>query len=115
MGAIPALVIKDKIIKTGESVAQGVVHTAGARRNKTDPVACAIKYLQAALVLSVRGPSAWKVIKGINDSKFISIPSQAISQLGAEREVSVPRIREEVNKIEEIGIIKGELVPMVGA
>lgn len=39
MGAIPALVIKDKIMKTGERLAQGVVQTAGARRNRIEPVA----------------------------------------------------------------------------
>ena len=107
MGAIPALVISARTIKTGLKLAQGVVQTVGARRNKIVPVACAMKYLQMALVLSVSGPSAWKVIKGINDSRFISIPSQAISQLGAVSEVNVPRTRDEKNKIEEMGMYKG--------
>lgn len=55
---MPALVIREIIIKTGASLAHGVVQTAGASKNKTDPVAWAIKYLQAAFVLSVKGPKA---------------------------------------------------------
>jgi len=55
------------------------------------------------------------VIKGTKDKRFISIPNQAISQLGAVREVNVPRIKVEVNKIEEMGIIKEDTSPMVGA
>lgn len=63
--------------------------------------------MHAALVLSVTGPSAWNVIKGMKDKRFISIPSQAINQLGADRDVRVPRINDEKNKIEEIGMYKG--------
>lgn len=108
IGAIPALVIRAITINIGDKLFQGVVQTAGARRNRIDPVAWAMKYLQAALVLSVVGPREWNVIKGTKDKRFISIPSQAISQLGAVREVIVPRIKEAENKIEEIGIIKEE-------
>jgi hypothetical protein len=115
IGAMPALVIKAITINIGESASQEVVQTAGASKNKIEPVACAIKYLHAALVLSVVGPSGWNVIKGTKERRFISIPSQAISQFGAVKDVSVPRINEEENKIDEIGIIKEELVPMVGA
>lgn len=115
MGAIPALVIKERTINMGESAAHEVVQTAGASKNKIEPVAWAIKYLHAALVLSVKGPRAWKVIRGIKDSKFISIPSQTISQLGAVSEVIVPRSKDEENKIDEMGIIKGEKFPIMGA
>lgn len=56
IGAIPALVIRAITINIGDKLFQGVVQTAGARRNRIDPVAWAMKYLQAALVLSVVGP-----------------------------------------------------------
>lgn len=61
------------------------------------------------------GPIGWYEIKGINERRFISIPSQAMSQLGAVKEVSVPKISVVVNKRDEMGIIKEEIVPMVGA
>lgn len=56
MGAMPAFVIKARKIKMGDRLFQSVIQTAGPRRNRIDPVACAIKYLQAARVLSVEGP-----------------------------------------------------------
>lgn len=50
----------------------------------------------------------WKEIKGMNERRFISIPIQAINQLGADRDVRVPRIKEEEKRRDEIGIIKEE-------
>lgn len=80
-----------------------------------EPVAWARKYLHADLVLSEEGLEGWKEMRGINERRFISIPSQAISQLGADKEVKVPRIREEEKRRDEIGIIKEEEVPILGA
>jgi len=74
-----------------------------------EPVAWARKYLHADLVLSVEGAIGLYEIKGIKECKFISIPSHAISQLGAVRDVIVPRISVAVNSNEEMGIIKEEV------
>lgn len=106
IGAIPALVMSANRRNMALRLFHGPSHVVGPSRNKTDPVACARKYLHAAAVLSVAGPIGWKAIKGINESKFISIPNQAINQLGAVRDVSVPRISEVINRIDEIGIIR---------
>jgi len=38
-----------------------------------------------------------------------------MNQFGAVRDVSVPKINVEENRMEEIGIIKGDYCPMVGA
>lgn len=56
IGAIPALVIKARKIKTGHRDVQLVIHVAGPSKNRIVPVAWAIKYLHAALVLSEEGP-----------------------------------------------------------
>lgn len=109
MGAIPALVISATAINIGARGDQGVAQRAGPIKNSTDPAACAMKYLQALLVFSDTGPKGWKVVSGIKERRFISIPNHAISQLGAVRDVIVPRTRERENKIEEIGIIKEEM------
>lgn len=82
----------------------------GAIRNITDPVACARKYLHADLVLSVEGVIGWKEISGMNERRFISIPSQAISQLGADKDVRVPRIKVDEKRRDEMGIIKEEKI-----
>lgn len=52
---MPALVIKARSKNIGPNLSQGVSHVAGPRRKSTDPVACARKYLHAAVVLSVEG------------------------------------------------------------
>lgn len=50
----------------------------------------------------------WYEMRGMKESRFISIPSQAINQLGAVSDVMVPRTRVDVNRIDEMGIIKEE-------
>lgn len=50
----------------------------------------------------------------MNDKRFISIPSHAINQLGAVREVKVPNSKVKKNRVAEIGIIKGDFVPWWG-
>lgn len=44
----------------------------------------------------------------MNERRFISIPNQAINQLGAVSEVMVPKINVDVKRRDEIGIIKEE-------
>lgn len=113
IGAMPDLVMRDSPRNTGVSLWSVVVHTVGASKKSTVPVAWARKYLQAGVVLSV---GVWvNVIRGTKDSRFISIPNQAIIQLGAVSAVAVPSTRVEKNKIEEMGIYKGGKFPMVGA
>jgi hypothetical protein len=80
----------------------------GPRRNRIEPVAWAKKYLHVAPVLSEETFVGWYEINGINESKFISIPSQAISQLGAVKEIKVPKIRLIIKSRDEMGIIKEE-------
>lgn len=108
MGAIPAFVIKAISRNIGLSLSQGVSQVVGPRRNRTDPVACARKYLHAALALSDETLVGWYEIKGTKESRFISIPNQTISQLGAVSEVRVPRIRVITKSRDEMGIIKEE-------
>ena len=109
IGAIPALVIKAIRSSMGLRLFQGVSHVVGARRNRMEPVAWARKYLHVAPVLSEETFVGWYEINGINERRFISIPSQAISQLGAVREIKVPRIRLAIKSRDEIGIIKEEI------
>lgn len=56
MGAIPALVMSAIEMNIGERGDQGVAQRAGPIKNKTDPAAWAMKYLQALLVFSDMGP-----------------------------------------------------------
>lgn len=46
----------------------------------------------------------------MNERRFISIPNHTMSQLGAVREVIVPRMRDEKNRRDEMGIYKGDCV-----
>lgn len=50
----------------------------------------------------------------MNDKRFISIPSHAISQFGAVRDVRVPNNKVKKNRVAEMGIIKGDFVPWWG-
>lgn len=56
MGAIPALVISASRRNIGLRVVHVPSQVVGPSKNKTEPVACARKYLHAAAVLSVAGP-----------------------------------------------------------
>ncbi len=115
MGAIPALVIRAMSKNIGLNLVQGVSQVVGPKRKRTEPVAWARKYLHAALVLLDVILVGWYEIRGMNERRFISIPNQAINQLGAVREVSVPRIRVEIKRSDEMGMYKGGEIPIVGA
>lgn len=56
IGAIPALVRRANSKNAGLRALQGVSQIAGLMRSKTDPVACARKYLHADLALSEERP-----------------------------------------------------------